>query len=507
VVVIGAGLGGLAAALELRRRGFEVTVLERHAEVGGKASDRREGDGWRWDEGPSIVVLPWVYRELFLASGLDPDHYLPLNRLDPAFRIMLPDGRALDIAASEQGLRDAFATIDAHDAGPGLTSFLAKADRFSAMLGHAYCDRSIENWGQVAFSPLMVSASIISPFTSYRDEIDSHFRSPLIRELMYGFPTYSGFDPKTAPASLVIIPWTIIREGVWYPASGGIRAIPLAMRRACLDQGVTIRTGVEVEAIERDETGRVRGVATSSGTIAARVVVSNADYIRTHELLRGGPALPPAVEALRQGRAEPSSSYLTLQLACDRTWGLLAHHLLILTPGAGDVYSEIFDDGVYPADPALYVNTTSTTDPDDAPNGGSNPFIVVGVPSLRAGVDRDEDQEHAYAERVLDRLEASGLEGLRGSIQHRVMKGPTYFRHQFDAFRGSIYGLSQAHNILGGGFRPINERPEVPGLFFAGGGVQPGAGMPMAVQSGKITAELVAKRVGRKGRALASARP
>lgn len=116
VVVVGGGLGGLASALELKRRGYEVVVLERHAELGGKASQRFEG-GWRWDEGPSIVVMPWVYRTLFEASGLDPDQYLPMNRLDPAFRIVLSDGRPLDIPADPAGLRDAFAAIEPAD-GP-----------------------------------------------------------------------------------------------------------------------------------------------------------------------------------------------------------------------------------------------------------------------------------------------------------------------------------------------------------------------------------------------------
>ena len=387
-VVIGGGLGGLAAALELKRRGYQTIVLERHEELGGKASERREG-GWRWDEGPSIVVMPWVYRTLFTASGLDPDKYLPMKRLDPAFRIVLSDGRSLDIPADPAGLRDAFAAIHPPD-GPALDRFLDKMDRFAALIAHSFCDRILETWGQVMFSPLLVSAALISPAKGYAKEIDEHFQSPAIRELLYGFPTYSGFDPQHAPASLAIIPWTIIREGVWYPTTGGIAAIPRSIASACRDVGVDIHTGVEVEAIELDSQGRVAGVATSAGPIPTKVVVSNADYVQTFRMLRGGKGFSNEVGDLRAGKAEPSTSFFTIQLACDRSWDALAHHILVLTKGSGRVYDELFVRGEYPSDPPIYVNATCVTDRSDAPVGGSNPFVVVGAPPLKPGKEHGE---------------------------------------------------------------------------------------------------------------------
>ena len=487
VVIVGGGLGGLAAAMELRRHGMEVSLLERHEVVGGKASQRFDA-GYRWDEGPSIVVMPWVYRTLFEASGLDLDRYLPLRRLDPAFRVVLTDGRTLDIPADAEGLRAAFAAIDPAD-GVGLDRFLAKMDRFARCIGHAYCDRMLENWSQVLLSPLMLSAALVSPAKSYASEIDEHFRSREVRELLYGFPTYSGFDPKSAPASLAIIPWTIIREGVWYPASGGVAAIPRALLAACRDLGVDVRTGVEVEAIERDAEGRVRGVSTSSGFLPARAVVSNADYVQTHRMLRGGTGFSPEVERLRAGDAQPSSSFFTIQLAANRTWDGLAHHLLVLTEGSSRVYDELFERGEYPSDPPIYVNATCVTDPGDAPAGCSNPFVVIGAPPLKEGEESDRDFESRYADRMIARLEAAGLPGLGAATVARHITGPSDWRDRFGAFRGAIYGLGNRHNVLGGSFRPLNYRADVPGLYFVGGGVQPGAGMPMVVQSGKITAQ------------------
>ena len=505
VVVIGGGVGGLASALELARRGIAVTLLERHPALGGKASERTEA-GFRWDEGPSIIVMPWVYRTLFESAGLDPEKYLPLKRLDPAFRVVLSDGRPLDISADEQGLADAFAAIEPAD-GLALKGFMDKVDRFATLLGHAYCDRLLETWPQVMLSPLMVSAAVISPAQKYADEIDKHFRSQAIRELLYGFPTYSGFEPRLAPASMVIIPWTIIREGVWYPREGGIAAIPRGIAAACRDLGVDIRTGVEVEAIELDATGRVVGVATSSGPIAADAVVSNADYVHTFELLRGGKGFSTDVRALRSGRAEPSGSFFTIQIGADRTWEGLAHHILVLTKGSDRIYEELFERGEYPSDPPIYVNATSVTDQKDAPAGMSNPFVVVGAPPLKPGEEPDREFEARFADKLIARLEQAGLPGLGASAVVKKLTGPADWRDKFHAFRGSIYGLGNKHNVLGGSFRPLNYRADIPGLYLAGGGVQPGAGLPMVVQSGKITADKVARDLDRRAAIAAYRRP
>jgi phytoene desaturase len=324
-------------------------------------------------------------------------------------------------------------------------------------------------------------------------EVDKYFRSPALRELMYGFPTYCGFDPRTAPASLMLLPWTILREGVWYPAEGGIAAIPRALARACREVGVEIRTQVEVESIDLDAEGNVCGVTTDSGPISARMVVSNSDYVHTHRMLRGGKGFSSEVADLREGKAEPSCSFFTLQLGCNRTWERLAHHLIVLTRGSENVYDEVYLRGEYPADPPLYINSTSVTDPADAPEGGSNPFVVLSVPSIHEGQTLGRDFVERYADRLMARLEEAGLDGLSQATVSRTVMSPEDFRQKFHLFRGAIYGLSSAHNILGGGFRPLNFRKEFPGLYFVGGCVQPGAGLPMAIQSGKITAEKVAK--------------
>ena len=237
-------------------------------------------------------------------------------------------------------------------------------------------------------------------------------------------------------------------------------------------------------------------MATTSGPVVAQVVVSNADYVGTFGMLRGGKGFAKDVEALRAGDAEPSTSFFSIQLACDRTWDNLAHHVLVLTEGSNRVYDELFVNGQYTTDPPIYVNATCVTDPDDAPSGQSNPFIVVGAPPLQPGAtdaDRDRDFEGRYADQLIARLEQAGYPGLAGATISRHVTAPHDWKHRFHAFLGSIYGLGNKHNVLGGSFRPLNFRKDIPGLYLVGGGVQPGAGMPMVVQSGKVTAERIAR--------------
>ncbi|MEJ7636837.1 MAG: hypothetical protein WKF75_02310 [Singulisphaera sp.] len=192
----------------------------------------------------------------------------------------------------------------------------------------------------------------------------------------------------------------------------------------------------------------------------------------------------------------PSSSFFTIQLAANRTWDGLAHHLLVLTEGSSRVYDELFERGAYPSDPPIYVNATCVTDLGDAPAGCSNPFVVIGAPPLNEGEESDRDFESRYADQMIARLERSGLPGLGAATVARQITGPSDWRDRFGAFRGAIYGLGNRHNVLGGSFRPLNYRADVPGLYFVGGGVQPGAGMPMVVQSGKITAQARARPGG-----------
>ncbi len=245
--------------------------------------------------------------------------------------------------------------------------------------------------------------------------------------------------------------------------------------------------------MERERHPSDRGQRNDHATDGPTDTTSSADV----RMVLAGKA-PEEVAALRRGEATPSFTFFTVQLGCDRSWERLGHHLLVMTSDASTAFDEVFRKGAYPTDPPIYVNTTSATCPDDAPPGGSNPFLVIGAPPFQPGSPRDDTFARDYAGRLIDRLDRVAAPGLASSIVSRHLTTPHDWELRFHAFRGSIYGLGVEHNVLAGAFRPLNKCKHVHRLYFAGGGVQPGAGLPMVVQSGKITAQRIARDHPRK---------
>lgn len=489
--IIGAGLGGLAVAACLAAQGHKVDLLERHNQVGGKAS-RYHQEGFIFDEGPSIVVMPWVYEDLFARVGTKMSHYLEFQRIDPAFRVYTKDGTKLDIPAQEAPLLETVAQISKHDA-QALKKLLSRCDLFSRIFAHDFYDRMFAGLKDIFFSRLMPSALILPPLRNFMDEVNRTFTSELMRALLVGFPIYAGLDPRNAPASLMLIPWTIIREGVWYP-KGGIHAIAQAIAKLATDLGAKIHLNADVSNIQVSKDLRAKALTVNGQTQHYDIIISNSDYINTHRLLQGTDAWPETIAKLRQGQAQPSASFLTLEMAVKREFSDICHHTLLLDGDPTPSYHDIFDRGVLPKPTPIYINAPARNDREVAPLGKDNLFAVISVPPRPEPAPAPEIYEE-YAQYLLQEIESYGFTGFREALAFYRVTTPLTFEDRFSAFRGSIYGLGPDHNILYGAFRPLNISQAIKGLYFVGGGVQPGAGMPMVVQSGKIVADLIRKNV------------
>ena len=471
VVVVGAGAGGLACAGRAAAAGHDVRVLERGPTPGGKAGRvtlAADGRVWRFDSGPSLLTMPWVFRELWAAVGLgDPG----LVRVEPVTRYRWPDGSSLDLSAD---LPPALEALEAWSPGAGAdwSRFLgicAGMWRASVpfLTGPPPFPPSRPKPGEAAPDPRDLAR--VKPWHTLRTLARATLRDPRLRTVAERFATYAGADPRRAPAALAVAGYVEHAFGAWH-RPGGIYELVLDLERRVGELGGRVQYDTEVRGIVRDGR-RARGVRTAEGVVDADAVVWNGDALALDRVLRAGD--PPG----RTGRRprERSLSGLALMLAVRGATPDLVHHEIRFS---GD-YDAEFDD-VFAArrpirDPTLYVSTSSATTPSEAPEGGENWFVLANAP---AGVAADWEAE---ADRIVQRL------GVGPRVAARRLRSPGDLERETGAVGGAIYG-DAPHGRLGTMGRPGHRVRGVPGLWRVGGTAHPGGGLPLVLLGGALVA-------------------
>lgn len=486
IVVIGAGVGGLATAARLAVSGHEVTVFERSDTVGGKLGryvhDTPAGS-FHFDTGPSLLTLPQVFHDLFEATGAKLDEYLDLTPLDPIVRHVFPGG------------------------GPALDS-CADPDEFAARIGVALGDRAAADWRRLwrraarvwtashrdilrraVDSPRDLAAlawrlgdlAAIGPGRTLRGLGRSHLSDPRLRMLLDRYATYTGADPRRAPAALVAVPYAELTFGGWY-LRGGLGTLADALLSRCLDLGVTVRTGETVTRIDAAG-GRVHGVRLAGvhAPVPADVVVANADALTVYRDLLPHPGRLAAL-------TDRSLAGFVLLLGVRGDSGL-AHHNVFFPADYDAEFDAVFGApgrGVRarPAtDPTVFV--TVADDPLVRPAGHEAWFVLVNAARHGTAPDavdwRRPGLADAYADRILDVLAARGVD-VRDRLVFRETRTPADLDAATAAPGGSIYGTA------GGLLRPANRGP-AHGLWLVGGSTHPGGGLPMVTLSAQIVAD------------------
>lgn len=482
VIVIGAGVGGLSAAIHLAAAGLPVLVVEQNASVGGKMSEVRLA-GFRWDTGPSVITMRAVLADLFAAAGRQLETYLDLRPVEPLTRYFYPDGTVLNATAFLPSMLAQIEAFDRRDV-EGYLAYLAYAARLHRITGPTFIYETPPTWRSFLRTPPHHIWQVDARRTMAA-AIHSYVRSPHLRQLLGRFATYVGASPYLAPATLNVIAHVELSGGVWYP-QGGVYTIARALARLAGELGVEIRTDCPVQRIVV-EGDAVRGVMMADGRLeSADVVIANIDVTTVYQKL-----LPPRIATPRRlavlTGVEPSCSGFVLLLGVEGEFPRLAHHNIFFSADYPGEFEAIFRQGVPPAEPTIYVAITSRSDSGHAPPGCENWFVLVNVPPVGPGFDW-EQQAPAYREQVLARLAAFGLD-VRGNIRAEQMLTPLDLARQSGAWRGALYGLSSNY-VFSAFRRPHNRAPDVKGLYFVGGTTHPGGGVPMVMLSGRLGAQM-----------------
>lgn len=483
VIIIGAGIGGLSAAVRLAAAGKKVIVLEKNAHPGGKMSEFTQ-QGFRWDTGPSVITMRHVFEDLFAAAGRRLDDYISLRAVDPLTRYFYPDGIIFDAERDLSKMATQIARLETQDV-EGYLNYLAYAARIHRITGPVFIyDKppTPESFLRVPVRDWLKA----DPFRTMNRAIRSFVKSPHLRQLLGRFATYVGGSPYLAPATLNVIAYVELLGGVWYP-EGGVYAIAAAMARLAQELGVEMRANTGVRSIDL-EGDRVSGVTLNDGTfMPASAIIANVDVTTVfRHLLPDTPAIQFRRARLEQ--AEASCSGFILMLGVERDHPQLAHHNIFFSRDYEAEFDAIFRRGVPAEDPTIYVAITSKTDPGHAPPGHENWFVLVNAPALSSSYDWSQ-HAHAYRDLTLRRLADYGLD-IRDKIRVEHRMTPADLETHTGAWRGALYGPSP--NSRWTAFRrPHNRSNDVRGLYFAGGTTHPGGGVPMVTLSGKVAAEFV----------------
>ncbi|MDA0181522.1 phytoene desaturase family protein [Solirubrobacter phytolaccae] len=475
--MIGAGLGGLALALRLQGQGYEVTVLEQRSAPGGRAARLRDG-GFTWDTGPSLITMPWVLEEAFAAGGLDLHSEVTLRRLDPMYRIRWAgEERSFDFKDSVDGLREEIARFDERDA--------RALDGFLAALKPIY-EEGLVGAGSRAFPDLRSFVSLVPAMARLRAVLPlhrfvaKHFRNERVREAFSFHSLFIGGDPYRVPAIYAALVYLQLLDGGWY-ADGGVYSLVEAMARP-----LDVRCNVRVEAVETAADG-VRAVRLAGGErIAADIVISNADVLRTHELL--GRRAP--VRKLR-----PTMSCFLLYLGCDRQFDSLLHHTLLVGHGYRDFIADVTRRGRLAQTFSTYVHAPARSEAAMAAPGGDSLAVLLPVPNLRGDVDWARAADGLRDALVRDLEETFGLSGLDASVQVEHRMAPPDFARQFGAVDGNAFAVEPTLH-QSAYFRAPNRVPGVRGFYHVGGGTHPGAGIPGVLMGAAVTAGLIEADAG-----------
>ncbi|MDV6012659.1 phytoene desaturase family protein [Haloechinothrix sp. LS1_15] len=485
VVVVGAGLSGLSAALHLLGSGRHVTVLEREDLPGGRAASTRLGD-FTVDTGASVLTMPGILDEAFAAVGTSLADHVRLSRLDPAYRARFADGSQLavrtDAGAMEEEIRSA--------AGPRDARGYRELRRWLGELYRVQADRFIgTNFDSPTdlLSPEFVRLVLLGGFGRLGPRIARYFHDERVRRLFSFQALYAGLAPRSALAAYGVIAYMDTVGGVYYP-HGGMGEVARAMADAAAAAGADVRFGTEVTGLDWVD-GRVRAVHTGSEErIGCDAAVLSVELTTAYGLLRGRPHRP--------SRLRPSPSAVVLHAGChDAPGGLDGHHTIFFGHNWDGTFTEIIRDGSLMSDPSLLVSRPTVTDPTLAPPGKDVVSILAPAPNLDVGRRLAWDRVGpAYREELLATLGARGVSGLPQVIEMSVLRTPRDW-----AAQGFVAGtpFSLAHTLRQTGpFRPGNLVRGARNVVLAGCGTVPGVGIPPVVISGKLAAERVTGRGG-----------
>ena len=491
ILVVGAGIGGIAAAARLARSGYQVQVFEKNAIPGGRCG-QMEIQGHRFDTGPTLFLMPELYQGAFKDLGEQIHDHLTLKRVDPTYQIHFNDGVSLALSSDLNTMYTQLESIE-----PGSTQgFLRYMEEGCRHYDTALSDVVRRDFRTpTSFFNLknLLLLKKLKALTRHYTNIGNYFQDEHLKFAFIFQNLYMGIHPYRAPAIFSLMQYTELTHGVWFP-EGGMYAIIEALVKIAKVNGVQFTFNTAVEEILVED-GLATGVRLEDGSrIAADMVIANADLPYVYQRL-----LPEAEQTKRYARRKHGCSALVFYWGLDQQYPQLGPHNLFLAPDIRGGFDLIFDDLALGDQPSFYVHVPNRIDPSLAPEGQDTITAAIPVPHINESSPQDwgaiKDKSRQY---ILERFERIGITDLDAHLKFEGCHSPEDWETRYNLTKGSAHGLS--HDLFQMGYmRPKHQHPRYPNLYFVGASTHPGTGLPSVLLSAKFVSERILEGVDSRG--------
>lgn len=490
VSVIGAGMGGLSSAIELIYNGYEVEIYEQNDQPGGKMH-QLQFDGHTFDVGPTIVMMPESYNEVFSNVGKNPQDYITLEKLDPMFDVYFAeDYRSYSLSSDLIKMMEIVESKGRENAEGFLRYLNDIYERYQVAINHFI--RRPFRYKKDMYNPKMLSQALkLKTFNSAKNMMAQYMPDKDLQEMLSFQTLYIGVSPTNGPSLYNIIPMIELLYGVW-TIKGGMHAMAEGMAQLFIDLGGKIHYSAKVEEIVI-ENQKVKGIQIGNELIESDIVISNADFPYTMSKLIKDEASKGKYKQKKIDSMDYSCSCLVFYWAVEGEHSDLPGHNFIISKDLDKNLEQIFDGSLID-DPSTYLSIPSNLDRSMAPEGKSSFYVLIPVPELGISkVQYDNDTIDYYRNKAIGHLEnMPGLENIKDLIIKEEVFTPLDFESKFSAYRGATFGL-QPSLKQSNHWRPQSKSLHCEGLYFTGSSTHPGAGVPIAIEGGRICSSEVRK--------------
>lgn len=488
VCIVGGGLGGMSAAISLAKNPeYDITIIEKNSHLGGKLNVL-EKDGFSFDLGPSILTMPHIFERLFEMHGRKMEDYVSIERVRPHWRNFFEDGKIVDLEYDIEKMKREPSSLNDKEIEE-LRAFLEYSRELYEFSEETYFNSQSEKTIDVFKQYNPIKALLKSDFFSTMDQgVRKRVSNPYMVDILNYFIKYVGSSPYDAPAILNLLPYVQWEFDLWY-VKGGMYNLAKGMERLMSELGLNVMKDTEVTGVTK-ESGQISGLILKEGRrLDADIVVSNMEVIPFYENISREPESALAPYRRKYG---PACSGFALHLGVDRQYDVLRHHNFFFSKNSRRNFDMIFHEKKLNDDPTIYLVAPMKTDPGQGPEGGEIIKILPHIPVIDKDKPFTEEDYEQFKGHVLDKLERMGLDDLRKHIVTEELWTPETIQSRYYSNQGAIYGVvsSKKENR---GFKTPKKSEFYSNLYFVGGSVNPGGGMPMVALSGQQVVEQIEK--------------